>query len=72
MKTFIRSYTDIRGLRKGTVYEVACFGNKLLTPYYNKDEKPVPMTSIWSEWVSEKLSGIMSDDTLSHFTPVQL
>lgn len=46
MKTFIRSYTDIRGLRKGTVYEVADFGNKILIPYYNKDEKPVPMTSV--------------------------
>lgn len=108
MKKFIRSYTDIRGLRKGTVYEVANFGNKILIPYYNKDEKPVPMTSvcftrltqdkflvevqpmrkegtseiwfvhrqepdsIWSDWVSEKLSGIMCDDTLAHFTPVQL
>lgn len=108
MKKFIRSCTDIRGLRKGTVYEVADFGNKILVPYYNKDEKPVPMTSvcfthlmqdkflaevqpmrkegtseiwfvhrqepdsIWSDWVSEKLSGIMSDDTLAHFTPVQL
>lgn len=46
MKKFIRSYTDIRGLRKGTVYEVADFGNKILVPYYNKDEKPVPMTSV--------------------------
>lgn len=30
------------------------------------------LDSIWSYWVSEKLSGIMSDDTLVHFTPVQL
>lgn len=39
MKKFIRSYTDIRGLRKGTVYEVADFGNKILIPYYNKGRK---------------------------------
>lgn len=109
MKTFIRSYTDLYNLKKNQVYAVATFGpNKILLPYYGKDNKQCELPSrifnelasrgslaevqpmrkegtseiwfvhrqepdsIWSDRVSEKLSGIMSDDTLAHFTPVQL